>query len=301
MNDNIVKSPEDIRDYTIQKLGLTPITQLYEKLQPPTTIRNQGDYGTCFAQFLSSVLEQAYLDETGVRQLFSPAFIYVNKGDAGEGTYPRDCLQIIRKKGGCRNELFNEQGTFQELQAKYWANDKYKHLEYDAKAQRLDTFFRVTTPAEVLSAMELPKTYMGLAINILETSFVDGSGIWTQSGRLVGGHMVRLLGLKNINGEWCYKIQNSWGDTWGYGGCAYVRCSDATIIEMWAVTDRKLVEVLELTIGQTTYTKNGVAKTMLLAPQIVNGTTLVPVRLISEEYGADVQYNATSKKITITL
>ena len=36
------------------------------------------------------------------------------------------------------------------------------------------------------------------------------------------GHSILVVGLKNLGGNWHFKIQNSWGPTWGAAGFAYV-------------------------------------------------------------------------------
>ena len=53
-------------------------------------------------------------------------------------------------------------------------------------------------------------------------------------------------------------------------------------------------------IGKKTAIVNGKEIALDVAPFIVNGRTLVPIRFISETFGADVQWDGTTKKITIT-
>lgn len=56
-----------------------------------------------------------------------------------------------------------------------------------------------------------------------------------------------------------------------------------------------------LRIGSTTATVNGVEKTLTVAPKILpSGRTVVPVRFISETIGAKVNWNSTTRMVTIT-
>ena len=56
---------------------------------------------------------------------------------------------------------------------------------------------------------------------------------------------------------------------------------------------------LTLVVGINVYQLNGISKTADVPPQIVNGRTFVPIRLVSESFGADVNWNASSKTVTI--
>ncbi|MDO9099172.1 MAG: BMP family ABC transporter substrate-binding protein, partial [Caldisericota bacterium] len=58
---------------------------------------------------------------------------------------------------------------------------------------------------------------------------------------------------------------------------------------------------LILTIGKVDYTLNGVAKKGDQAPEITNSRTFVPIRLVGESFGADVNYDATTKTVGVLL
>jgi basic membrane protein A len=58
---------------------------------------------------------------------------------------------------------------------------------------------------------------------------------------------------------------------------------------------------LVLTVGKVNYTLNGVSKTGDQAPEIVDGRTFVPIRLVSEAFGADVNYDAATKTVGVLL
>jgi hypothetical protein len=58
-------------------------------------------------------------------------------------------------------------------------------------------------------------------------------------------------------------------------------------------------QIIELQIGSNNSTVNGETKTILGAPQLIESTTMVPVRFISETFGADVQFEAVTQSISI--
>ncbi len=66
------------------------------------------------------------------------------------------------------------------------------------------------------------------------------------------------------------------------------------------VTIVKDNSVFETTIGTKTYTLNGVEKEMDTESYITNGRTMVPVRVIVEAFGMNVEWNSDTKEVTIT-
>ena len=58
-------------------------------------------------------------------------------------------------------------------------------------------------------------------------------------------------------------------------------------------------DIIEMTINNPTYIENGVVKTMDTPPQLINNRTMIPVRLVSEALGADVEWLQDEQKIII--
>jgi hypothetical protein len=57
---------------------------------------------------------------------------------------------------------------------------------------------------------------------------------------------------------------------------------------------------ITLKIGSTTATVNGKSETLETAPELKNGTTMVPLRFLSEKFGAKVSFDEATSSITIT-
>lgn len=69
-------------------------------------------------------------------------------------------------------------------------------------------------------------------------------------------------------------------------------------IQLTVTTDEKMT--MELWAGSKTPTINGIKTTMDVPAQIIGGSTMVPIRFVSESFGADVTWNQYTKTITIT-
>ncbi len=73
----------------------------------------------------------------------------------------------------------------------------------------------------------------------------------------------------------------------------------------WDGTERKVTIklkeiIIELWIDKTVAKVNGVVKTLDVPPQIINGRTMLPLRFVVEELGCTVDWDGTTKTITIT-
>lgn len=66
------------------------------------------------------------------------------------------------------------------------------------------------------------------------------------------------------------------------------------------VTAKRKSKTITMTIGDETAYKNEEAVSMTCAPTIVNGSTLVPVRTVSELLGLEVDWNEKTRTVTIT-
>jgi len=78
----------------------------------------------------------------------------------------------------------------------------------------------------------------------------------------------------------------------------------------WEATERKVTvslgsTTIELWIGKPTAKVNGIdtlidAANSKVVPEIINGRTMLPLRFVTENLGCDVQWDGTTKTITIT-
>ncbi len=66
------------------------------------------------------------------------------------------------------------------------------------------------------------------------------------------------------------------------------------------ITAKRKSKTIEMTIGSTDMTKNDETYSFDAAPVIIDGRTLVPIRAIGDMLGLDVEWDASSKTVTIT-
>lgn len=74
-----------------------------------------------------------------------------------------------------------------------------------------------------------------------------------------------------------------------------------SFVRIQANVQAESVKTIVVTIGKTTGTIDGKSTTLDQPPVIVNGRTLVPIRFISEAFGASVDWNGTTREVTIKL
>ncbi|MEG0353937.1 MAG: peptidylprolyl isomerase [Cellulosilyticaceae bacterium] len=65
------------------------------------------------------------------------------------------------------------------------------------------------------------------------------------------------------------------------------------------ITISKDNTLIKLTLGSTKATCNGIPTTLSLAPKLVNGVTMVPIRFISENLDCIVDWDPTTQSITV--
>lgn len=66
------------------------------------------------------------------------------------------------------------------------------------------------------------------------------------------------------------------------------------------ITARKGTTIIELTVGSKTMMVNGNSKSLEVAPQMVKNHTMIPLRAVSEAFGAEVSWDAETKTAMIT-
>ncbi len=65
------------------------------------------------------------------------------------------------------------------------------------------------------------------------------------------------------------------------------------------ITATKDDTIIDLTIGDKTAHKNNDSFTISVPPQIINGSTYVPLRFVAESFGSDVKFDSATQIITI--
>jgi len=223
----------DVRDYKLK----APVTaeefpEEFE-LEPPA-IKNQGSVGACVAHSIAEAVEYHNRIQEGNNTLMSTGFIYGNRRNSlnkDAGMYVREALANTAKYGDTYKSDFSE--NVEVPKAITLFEDRFDSLKGKAYPNRISTYFRVTSDEDIKRAL-MKYGPVVFAMNWYKNTKVDANGIMqvdTSSG-VSGGHCMLIYGW-NKDG---WKIQNSWGVTWGKSGRAILPY-DVKKSEAWGVTD----------------------------------------------------------------
>ncbi len=87
-----------------------------------------------------------------------------------------------------------------------------------------------------------------------------------------------------------------------------VRAVSAVLVSAWSTVQSFTVRaaqprqtILVLHVASTQMSVNGTSVTIDVAPQIIEGRSLLPIKWVAEPLGADVSWNAVDRKVTISL
>ncbi|QRA44286.1 C1 family peptidase [Chryseobacterium cucumeris] len=186
---------------------------------PP--IANQGQEGSCVAfataYAAASILEYNFKGITNPR---SPEYVYnqIKVNGCPNGTYASSGLNLIKDQGVCS-----------------WDEMPYTDVECstqpNATQKSAASTHKFTTWATVdKTNITNIKTLLSMNLPIIITVTVDGSfdslssannWIWkSHSGAVRGGHAICVVGYDDA--KQAFKVQNSWGTTWGNNGFFWI-------------------------------------------------------------------------------
>ena len=223
--NTLYKSPYDGRDYHFDDLimaGSVKVPDSYETERTPF-VYNQGRSSMCAACAYNTIryLQEANLKSgAGVEEPFSPAFNYANRPDDEnfEGMY----MRTVCKRGRQGSVPYSVLPGFYNLataKAKF-KKDKDKLLEMAAPFA-ISSFYQVSSREQIKTAIyTLKGVIAGVYVTDEFYNPVDGYVYYNPNNpRNWGGHAIAVIGFKtNKNGEFWWRIQNSWGKEYGENG-----------------------------------------------------------------------------------
>ena len=236
---NIVKSPNDARDWTIETCATSNNTvksiQLprnYDLRRNMLPIRSQGRQGACAAFSAACMREYHERREWNCKRYFSPQYIYNNRSNQqSSGMFLRDVMKILHKKGCC-------------------FEDEYKYLNKIEKPEEICDETNIKASNFRIKAYARINTIDGLKKSLIQNGpaliavpvYNKGSRMWLKSKRntkCLGGHCMAVVGYDEDG----FIVRNSWGRYWGVKGYTIFPYEDWSCHwECWTAIDAKTIE-----------------------------------------------------------
>lgn len=301
-------SPPDRRDYHIA--SFFPVeTVLPEEYMPKVLIpaMNQGGVGACVAYGLELATAYHEYKERSKLERFSQNYIYANREPdhhQGEGMYPREALKMLSRYGVCRSDKYPK--TY-PLPYSMLKGTLTPEMNADAVYQRILSYAALYTDDEIKTAL-VKNGPVGITISVYD-SFENcpSNGMLPMPDpskeTLRGYHFITIVGWRKDR-HWV--IQNSWLP-WGdikmsQYSMAYMPFG-YPMLEKWALVDEELPPPkrtkIIMWIGNPIAHVDGKPVQLDVAPEVKNGRTLVPLRFVAENMGANVKWYAQEKRIEI--
>lgn len=286
-NLNFKISPKDSRDYVIDTVvntvsnygkftSTTRVTQV-DLSSKCTSVKNQGDVGSCTAFAVLSLYEYNHLrfggdvkkdGKDGKDDIFSERFTYfdtrvnIEKSPATEdnGAYLRDTLKSLVKNGTCLEKTWNyftksegsrEDGESGEEKCNF--SETPSEIAYEeAKKYQAKSYANIPVGKTLLERKNCLETLKGLLQK--EYLFVGGFTCYTnlykgvngnillpdKTDKIIGGHAVCFVGYDDIRKV--FKFKNSWSSNWGdkgYGYIPYDYLLNGDLQDLWTITTQE--------------------------------------------------------------
>ena len=229
-----IESPIDDLDYIFETMVKSAgvDNKLPKKIDYRDVLKNamnQGSQNTCAAFAAIACKEWQELAEIKTRINFSTQYIYNNRPNyPNEGMYGRDVMDILLKKGCCR-ERFYRYGNFNTIS---------DTVNQDASNFKISSYARVNTLDGLKNALHMNgPCYIAFPIYNTKLEFWKPENNEEQTG----GHAVCIVGYDDDKKH--FIIRNSWGYLWGDKGHTYFPYLDFGIQwEIWSMIDNTTVK-----------------------------------------------------------
>lgn len=236
--NQVIDSPEDIRDYTLEKAVHKTIKRKidttieifpeeYETKNIP--VLNQSNVGSCVAHALSSALRAGEITKNFIQNNYSTGYIYGNRKDTdyqGEGMYIREALSQLKDVGDVYKYYFPFNRSYTKIKKLLSKNKDY--LDKLAYSNHIEAYYRCYSENEMKKAIMLHGCVI-ISINIY-SDFSRDLKI-SKTNEIKGSHAMIITGWTKDN-KWI--VQNSWSIFWGYKG-KLLMDFDYKINECWGI------------------------------------------------------------------
>ena len=188
-------------------------------------INDQNGYSSCCPNAATMALATSLNISCGLKADLSVADLYTRiNGGSDSGAMLEDALSELVTTGVCSTAYAAKEGV-RDRDAKRkdgYADDRKKYrillAEWCPDVDAVGSAIQRGRPVE-----------FGTMVGSDFEPNAEGI-IGKKSGKRGGGHAMFLVGAKKINGEWYFRVVNSWGTEWGGAGKAWIH-------ESWLMTD----------------------------------------------------------------
>lgn len=225
-----IPSPIDVRDYRIACASNVEFPAEFELEMPK--VKNQGSVGSCVAHAISIVVEYFSRLQGDESKEMSVGYIYGNRTNTSHkdsGMIVRSALEVTCEYGDVIKTSFPYNEEIPEIIEKFEA--KAISLFPKGYPHRFSSYYKCGNASEIKTAL-MKKTPVIMAMDWYEDIEVVDGVMQTNYQVPCGGHCMVIYGWN----EHGWKIQNSWGTSWGNKGKAILPY-DIPMRETWGVVD----------------------------------------------------------------
>lgn len=269
---NFKSSPRDDRDYRlvydVSKASALPLS--VDLSSRCTSIKNQGDVGSCTAHAAIAMYEFIYKNSVPdtTMDIFSEKFTYyttrVNvagwSASEDSGAYVRDALRSLVKYGTCKEATFpylkagQTSSDFKELPppTAYTEALKYQALTYVNIPDGTDSLTRQKSLTTLKGILDGGNVFIGgfICYDNMHSSVNGLIPNPVATSKTIGGHAICFVGYDDV--RQVFKFKNSWGSTWGdhgYGYLPYQYLLTGSMFDMWSIiraeNDNSAIQIIK--------------------------------------------------------
>lgn len=201
-------------------------------------VGDQGGEGSCVAwataYATASALEYKFKGTSFPTATRSPEYVYnqIKVGGCGGGAYVADGLNLIKNQGVCSwSEM-----PYTDASCATMPNASQTSAASTHKFTSWATVNKTNlTEVKTLLSMDLPVV---IAVTVDQNFYNMSKTNWVWSshkGKVYGGHAIAVIGYDDS--KQAFKVQNSWGTSWGQQGYFWISYSFFTKVNQGAINE----------------------------------------------------------------